>query len=75
MTQMYDAKWEPINKTTWRMAVLGGWLVLHTTSATYTTSGEGATIARAESMVFVPDWGHQWAVSVPGASKTMEDPE
>ena len=56
-------KWEKISERTFRMSVIGGWLILHK-SYLQTTSPYNISASCAESMVFVPDTNHEWTVEI-----------
>ncbi|NTU49532.1 MAG: hypothetical protein HGA87_01315 [Desulfobulbaceae bacterium] len=57
-------KWEDITKTTSRMKVIGGWIVLHKSrrDIEQTYAGIIAT-SISESMVFIPDPNHEWRIA------------
>lgn len=72
ISEIYYGEWESINKTTRRMAVPGGWLVLHGTSAYRASPSGSSSLARSESMVFPPDSRHKWEICAPKPSNTVK---
>jgi hypothetical protein len=57
-----NTKWEEITKTTSRMPVFGGWIILHSKSQCSSSPMGGVASALSESMVFVPDHNHEWEI-------------
>ena len=54
-------EWEEIARSTYRLKVLEGWIVLHQTSRELSGGCEPA-VALSESMCFVPDPDHNWEI-------------
>lgn len=60
MRKRLEWEWEQLDEATWRVKVIGGWLVLHV--KTFVVAGKNSSMHQSESMVFVHDPGHEWHI-------------
>jgi len=63
MRKKIEWQWESLDEATWRVKVIGGWLVLHV--KTFAIAGKDKMISQSESMQFVADRDHEWHIIPP----------
>ena len=56
-------EWEPLDGGTWRVKVIGGWIIRSVSTFEMTI---------AESMVFIADRDHEWKITEPKADPIVE---
>jgi len=62
MRKKIEWSWERLDESTYRAKVIGGWIILHTNHTTITDSKK-RDMVQTESMQFVPDRDHEWAIA------------
>ena len=62
MRRKIEWKWEKLDEATYRIKVIGGWLVLHTNSIAI-TDGKNKSTSQSESMQFISDKDHEWTIA------------
>jgi hypothetical protein len=71
MRKKIEWEWEKLDDSTWRVKVIGGWLVLHVNQI-IVTDAKKREIEQRESMVFISDRDHEWTVVAPRALDTQK---
>ncbi len=64
MRKKIEWQWEKLDESTQRAKVIGGWLVMHFQHTTFTGKNNSQTF-QTESMAFVMDRDHEWAIAAP----------